>query len=128
LIGLSTEREVLYARIDARVDTMIEAGLLREVEQLLDAGFREALTATQAIGYKELVPVIETGSDLQKAVALIKQATRRYAKRQMTWFRADPRIKWIDITAMTADDVVSAASDLLASTELTYRTNGEPAI
>lgn len=127
LIGLSMDRETLYARINARVDGMIETGLLREVEQLLDAGFREALTAAQAIGYKELVPVLETGQDLDEAVALIKQATRRYAKRQMTWFGADSRIKWIDVTTMSADDVALAASDLLASTELEYRPNGEPA-
>ena len=127
LIGLSTDREVLYTRIDARVDAMIESGLLREVERLLDAGFREALTAAQAIGYKELVPVIESGQDLGEAVASIKQATRRYAKRQLTWFRADPRIQWIDVTAMSANDVAKAVSDLLASTGYTLRPNGEPA-
>jgi len=127
LIGLSMDREVLYARIDARVDGMIESGLLHEVEQLLDAGFREALTAAQAIGYKELVPVLETGQDLREAVPLIKQATRRYAKRQITWFKADPRIQWIDVTNMSVDDVALVASDLLASIGLEYRPNGEPA-
>ena len=86
------ERDALYARIDARVDAMLADGLLDEVARLLAAGYRGALTAAQAIGYKELVPVLDGSGDLENAVAAIKQATRRYAKRQLTWFRADPRV------------------------------------
>ena len=97
-IGLDMPRERLYARIDERVDAMIAAGLLDEVRRLLDEGFRDALTAAQAIGYKEFVPVIEQGLRLEDAVAAVKQATRRYAKRQLTWFRADPRVHWIDLS------------------------------
>ena len=63
---------------------------------------RDALTAAQAIGYKEFVPVIEDGADLDEAIAAVKQASRRYAKRQLTWFRADPRIAWIDVTELSA--------------------------
>ena len=96
-IGLDMPRERLYERIDGRVDVMIAAGLLDEVRRLLDEGFRDALTAAQAIGYKEFVPVIEQGVRLEDAVAAVKQATRRYAKRQLTWFRADPRVQWIDL-------------------------------
>jgi tRNA dimethylallyltransferase len=95
-IGLDMAREQLYARIDARVDAMLDAGLVDEVRRLLDAGFREALTARQAIGYKEFVPVLEGDALLCEAVAAVKQASRRYAKRQLTWFRADPRVRWID--------------------------------
>lgn len=103
LFGLAMDRERLYERVDARVDAMISAGLLGEVEGLLEAGFRDALTAAQAIGYKELVPVIEDGADLDDAVAAIKQASRRYAKRQLTWFRADERIEWIDVTDLSCE-------------------------
>jgi tRNA dimethylallyltransferase len=112
-IGLTMERAALYQRIDARVDVMIEEGLLGEVEGLLDAGFREALTARQAIGYKELVPVIESGEGLDAAVDSIKRATRRYAKRQLTWFKADPRVFWIDVT-----DLSLAQATALALAEL----------
>jgi len=96
-LGLQTARECLYERIDDRVDAMIEAGLLDEVRSLLAAGFRRALTAQQAIGYKEFVPVIEQGATLEEAVVAVKRSTRRYAKRQLTWFRADSRVHWIDL-------------------------------
>ncbi len=108
-LGLTVDRAALYARIDARVDTMMDAGLLDEVRVLLGQGLRDALTAQQAIGYKELVPVIEHGADVVEAVAAIKQASRRYAKRQLTWFRGDPRTTWIDVTEMSSDDAVDAA-------------------
>jgi tRNA dimethylallyltransferase len=113
-IGLHVEREELYRRIGARVDGMLADGLLGEVSSLLDSGFRSALTASQAIGYKELVSVVEGESDLNEAVEAIKQATRRYAKRQLTWFRADPRITWIDTTHLTmaqAADTVMGTLD-----------------
>jgi tRNA dimethylallyltransferase len=114
-VGLAMERTALYDRIDARVDAMIDAGLLDEVRGLLDAGYRDALTATQAIGYKEFVPVIEHGADLPSAVAAVKQATRRYAKRQLTWFRADPRVRWLDVTELSPAQALGAAQALLES-------------
>lgn len=117
LVGLGMERARLYARIDTRVDAMIEAGLLEEVAGLLSHGYRDALTATQAIGYKELVPVIEGATRLDEAIASIKQASRRYAKRQMTWFRADPRIRWIDVTEMSSEDALFAVRALVESQE-----------
>lgn len=113
-VGLEMDREVLYSRIDARVDLMVALGLVAEVERLLAAGWRDALTAAQAIGYKELVPVVESGAPLGEAVSAIKQASRRYAKRQLTWFRGDPRVWWIDVTelsALEAADRVVAALD-----------------
>ncbi len=117
LIGLTLQRSALYARIDARVDSMIAAGLLDEVAALSAAGYRSALTAAQAIGYKELLPVLERGVGLEEAVDAIKQATRRYAKRQLTWFRADPRVSWIDVTELSPADAVSAAQALVESRE-----------
>ena len=112
-VGLTVDRDVLYAQVDARVDAMVAAGLLGEVERLLASGLRDALTASQAIGYKELVPVIEASADLDTAVAAVKQATRRYAKRQLTWFRADPRVRWVDVTGLTTGQAADAAMGTL---------------
>jgi tRNA dimethylallyltransferase len=114
-IGLTLERDALYSRIDARVDGMLEAGLLGEVAALLAAGYRSALTAAQAIGYKELVPVLDGSGDLESAVAAIKQASRRYAKRQLTWFRADPRVRWLDVTDLSPARTLEAMLALLES-------------
>jgi tRNA dimethylallyltransferase len=111
------ERALLYARIDARVDAMLAEGLIAEVECLLQAGYRDALTAAQAIGYKELVPVIEGRVPLETATAEIKHASRRYAKRQLTWFRADPRIVWLDVTGLSTPDATLAVLELLESAE-----------
>ncbi|MDF1542455.1 MAG: tRNA (adenosine(37)-N6)-dimethylallyltransferase MiaA [Anaerosomatales bacterium] len=116
-LGLTMERERLYRHIETRVEQMVEAGLPDEVRSLLAAGFRDALTAAQAIGYKELVPVVEAGADLAEAIGQIKQATRRYAKRQLTWFRSDPRIRWIDATDRSTDECARAAFGLLESDE-----------
>ena len=94
-IGITVEpRERLYARIDARVDQMIEQGLLKETEILLSAGVSADTTAMQAIGYKELMPVLRGETDLEEAIARIKQRSRNYAKRQLTWFRRDGQIAW----------------------------------
>jgi len=112
-IGLTMDRARLYQRVDERVDAMVAAGLLDEVRRLLDAGLRDALTASQAIGYKEFVPVIEGESSLEEAVSAVKQASRRYAKRQLTWFNADPRIRWVDVTDLTLSQAVDAAMGTL---------------
>jgi len=116
-LGMTMDRQTLYDRIDQRVDAMISAGLVEEVRRLLDAGFREALTAAQAIGYKELVPVIEKERELAEAIEGIKRATRRYAKRQLTWFRADRRIRWIDVTGHSLGHTTDLALGLLQSDE-----------
>jgi tRNA dimethylallyltransferase len=118
LLGLTMERDQLYARIDARVDAMLAEGLLDEVRRLLEAGYRAALTAAQAIGYKELVPVLESGSDPRQAAAEVKQATRRYAKRQLTWFRADPRVMWLDVTGLSLTEAADAAARLVESSKV----------
>jgi tRNA dimethylallyltransferase len=114
-VGLQMERPALYARIDARVESMLASGLLAEVERLLAAGYRHALTAAQAIGYKELVPVVEGQARLDEAAETIKQATRRYAKRQLTWFRADPRVQWLDVTGLSPAEASDAVHALVSS-------------
>lgn len=109
--GLAVDPAVLAERIDARVDAMVAAGLVEEVRNLMSAGFREGITAPQAIGYKEIVEALEGRCTLDEAVAAIKQATRRYAKRQRTWFRRDERIRWVNADTgdarRVADEIIS---------------------
>ncbi len=99
VIGLHyPRREVLYERINRRVDMMIEDGLLEETKQLKDEGvFDVNLTAAQAIGYKELLGYLEGCETLAEATENLKTATRRYAKRQLTWFSAKPYVQWIEM-------------------------------
>lgn len=102
--GLTMERAVLYERIDARVDLMMDQGLLDEVRALVARGLGDALTAQQAIGYKELIDHLNGSTSLAEAVELIKMRSRRYAKRQLSWFRRDERITWIDMDDYSVDD------------------------
>ena len=95
-LALSVEPELLAARIEKRVDAMVEQGLVQEVEALLKSGFRDAITAPQAIGYKEIVSALDGQCSMDEAIEQIKLATRRYAKRQRTWLRADKRVVWLD--------------------------------
>ena len=96
-VGLGMGRSALYRRIDARVEAMIHAGWLREVRELLEAGYGPELYAMQALGYRELVSHLRGELVLGEAVALIQRNTRRFAKRQLTWFRRDSRIRWIPV-------------------------------
>ena len=89
------DRATLYERIDRRVDTMLEMGLIAEIQGLLDKGIPEKCTAMQAIGYKEFVDAIQGRSSMQTAIALVQQSSRKYAKRQLTWFRRNPAIHWL---------------------------------
>lgn len=95
-IGLNMDRELLYQRIEERVDAMMAAGLLDEVKALLNQGCQPDGQAMQGIGYRQLIQHLLGNLSLQEAVDLIKQESRRYAKRQLTWFRRDPRIHWFD--------------------------------
>lgn len=95
MFGMELEREELYRRINLRVDMMMEQGLLEEVEKLLEMGIPETATSMQAIGYKELVGYFNGSMSLQEAVEKIKQESRRYAKRQLSWFRRNKKIIWI---------------------------------
>ena len=106
MIGLNTEpRQILYDRIDRRVDVMLEQGLLQEVRSLLEDGLLEG-TAAQAIGYKELLAHFRGEMPLEQAADLIRQKSRNYAKRQLTWFRRDERVKWIVYNAPEAAQAV----------------------
>lgn len=106
LFGLVAERHLLYDKINKRVDGMVDRGLVDEVKTLLQKGLYDALTAGQAIGYKEIVSFLNGDIPFEQAVESIKIATRNYAKRQLTWFRADPKIKWIDVDELSAGQAV----------------------
>ena len=93
-IGLHVTREVLYDRINQRVDTMIKAGFLNEVKGLLGMGYSEDLKSMQSIGYRHLMDFIKGRVSWDEAIRTLKRDTRRYAKRQLTWFKADPEMIW----------------------------------
>ncbi len=97
-IGLTRDRKELYAIIDERVDRMMEAGLLEETSALLK--MKPHRTPLQALGYKEMARYINGEITLDEAVELLKKRTRNYAKRQMTWFRKEPDVIWMDITGI----------------------------
>lgn len=95
---LNDDRDRLYERIEKRVDQMLEEGLVAEVEQLREMGCRRGQTAMQALGYKEILKYLEGECSLEEAVYLIKRDTRHFAKRQLTWFRREKDVIWLDRT------------------------------
>ena len=95
ILGIDADREVLYERINKRVDKMMDDGLLEEVQSIRDMGIGRDTTAMQAIGYKEILEFLEGTATLEEAVEKIKMESRRYAKRQMTWFRRNDKIQWV---------------------------------
>lgn len=95
-IGIQIERAELYRRIDKRVDRMLSDGLLEEVSGLLAAGFERELKSMRSIGYKESAAYLQGELSLEETATLIKRDTRHYAKRQLTWFKADPDILWFE--------------------------------
>ncbi|MCI2050426.1 MAG: tRNA (adenosine(37)-N6)-dimethylallyltransferase MiaA [Atopobiaceae bacterium] len=112
--GIAMDRERLYRRISVRVDQMLQDGLVDEVEGLVAAGFRDTLTAMQAIGYKEIVDYLEGSCTLPEATEEIKKRTRRYAKRQLSWFKRDGRVKWLDLDQMDT----KGAADMIMEKEM----------
>ena len=95
-IGLNMDRAKLYEKINQRVDKMIDLGLVDEVKNLLDEGLDKNSQSLKAIGYKEVISYLDGEIDFDEMVDLIKKNSRHYAKRQLTWFRRDKRIKWFD--------------------------------
>ncbi len=97
LVGLAMDRQVLYDRINKRVDIMVENGLVDEVKHLVNLGYADSIISMQGIGYKEILEYLRNNSTLEQAIENIKQGTRRYAKRQITWFKRINDIKWFNI-------------------------------
>lgn len=96
MFAISMDRDALYDKINRRVDVMLELGLVDEVKKILEMGVDEKTTSMQAIGYKEIVGYLKGEISLEKAADDIKQGSRRYAKRQLTWFRRNSNINWIE--------------------------------
>ena len=109
VIGLSLSRQVLYERIEKRIDAMIESGWIDEVQQLLQDGVLPEAQAMKAIGYKELVLYLDGQLSLEAASELIKKRTRHFAKRQMTWFKRMPYIRWYEKDDFVTEDELASA-------------------
>ncbi len=109
VIGLSLPRQVLYERIEKRIDAMIEAGWIDEVQQLLQDGVSPEAQAMKAIGYKELALYLDGQLSLEAASELIKKRTRHFAKRQMTWFKRMPYIRWYEKDDFVTEDELASA-------------------
>ena len=115
IFGLTMDREVLYRRIDDRVDLMVEQGLVDEVRDLSSKGLNVDTTAGQAIGYKEILEYLQGSCSLDEALEQVKMRSRRYAKRQLSWFRRDGRVRWISLDETNLDeacDIVLSESEV----------------
>lgn len=97
LIGLTMDRQILYKRIEDRIDQMLAEGLVAEVQGLLEKGYGRSLVSMQGLGYKEIAAYLEGETTLAEAVVLLKRDTRRFAKRQLSWFRHMKDIQWVDV-------------------------------
>ena len=112
------DRQDLYARIDGRVEKMLEAGLIDEIKALLASGIPEKSTAMQAIGYKEFVAYLNGQCELATAVSLVQQSSRQYAKRQLTWFRRNKSIHWLRRKkGENTEQILEAALQLLTNSD-----------
>jgi tRNA dimethylallyltransferase len=106
--GLSRERSDLHRRINERVESMFAAGLVEETRQLLDRALEQNRTAMQAIGYRQVVEHLHGERDLRSTIDLVKQKTRQYAKRQMTWFRRQLDLQWINVSEDSTPEQIAA--------------------
>ncbi len=119
--GLMWDRKKLYENIENRVDVMIQEGLVDEVKSILERGYSKELNALNTVGYKEVISFIEKDIEYGKMIELIKRNTRRFAKRQLTWFRTDKRIFWYDIHDKNEFKII--ASDISKREKLDERKN-----
>ena len=108
------ERSELYRRIDLRVDIMLQMGLVQEIQDLLAEGVPAKCTAMQAIGYKEFVSALEGIGTIAEAAAMVQQSSRRYAKRQLTWFRRNPNMHWL---IRDREEILPAARRIILETD-----------
>ena len=106
IIGLDMDRHALYKRIEARVDDMLAKGLINEVKDLIKEGYDPKLTSMQAIGYKEVAEHLHGKYTYEELVNILKQNTRNFAKRQMTWFRRFKNVNWYDVEKLDIGDII----------------------
>ena len=118
VIILNMDREKLYERIELRIDIMMEQGLLEEVKGLLDRGYTPDLVSMQGIGYKEFIPYFNGECTLEEAVTQLKTNTRRFAKRQLTWFRRQIEGLWVDLSKSTGEEAMADVLDYLKQQEI----------
>ena len=117
-LGLDfADRGELYRRIDKRVDIMLEMGLMEEIRSLLDSGIPEKCTAMQAIGYKEFVNALEGREPLSQAAEEVKKASRHYAKRQLTWFRRNPAVRWLVRSGHDGREILASARQIIRDSD-----------
>ena len=117
-LGLDfADRSELYRRIDQRVDIMLEMGLMEEIRSLLDSGIPEKCTAMQAIGYKEFVNALEGRETVQQAAEEVKKASRHYAKRQLTWFRRNPAVRWLVRSGDDSREILASARQIIRDSD-----------
>ncbi|MFQ3726291.1 tRNA (adenosine(37)-N6)-dimethylallyltransferase MiaA [Staphylococcus equorum] len=122
LLGIEMSRDILYQRINKRVDIMLERGLLDEVKQLVDAGY-ESCQSMQAIGYKEMLPVVKCGTNKNDAIDKLKQHSRNYAKRQMTWFKNKLDVVWLDKEKMSLSSMLDEVSVQIKKRSIEHEDN-----
>jgi len=116
IFGLRRDRDVLYRRIEARIDTMMGEGLVQETERLLASGLSLSLPSMRGLGYRQIIPTLLGERSLDESVLILKQETRRYAKRQMTWYKADQNVRWLDVdeSESAAETAERITADFLA--------------
>lgn len=112
MVGLQWDRSKLYERINNRVDWMLNKGLLGEVKSLVEKGYSTKITSLRTVGYQEVFQFFDGKIEYETMVELIKRNSRRYAKRQLTWFRRDKRIKWFDMN--TEDDIYKISREIFS--------------
>lgn len=116
LLGINRPRPALYARIDARIQAMLEAGLVAEVEALFEKGYSPDLSPLSAIGYRQISDYIQEKISLDEAVMLIKRQTRQFVRRQVNWFKlADPDITWFQAGPQTVDEMENTIREFMNS-------------
>jgi tRNA dimethylallyltransferase len=106
IVGLEMERETLHRRIDRRVDEMFKRGLVDETRELLTRGLRENRTASQALGYKQVIEHLDGVVGLEETIALVKVRTRQFAKRQLTWFKRQLPVRWMNVSENVVEELI----------------------
>ncbi|HUS37438.1 MAG TPA: tRNA (adenosine(37)-N6)-dimethylallyltransferase MiaA [Verrucomicrobiae bacterium] len=106
IVGLEMDRETLHRRIDRRVDEMFKRGLVDETRELLKRGLRENRTASQALGYKQVIEHLDGAAGLDETIELVKMRTRQFAKRQLTWFKRQLPVRWMNASENVVDELI----------------------